>query len=422
MLKSLKLLAAVAGLAFATSASAQSATVSIACGTVGAEFERCREGTEAWSKKTGHQVRLVQTPASATERLAVYQQLLAARSGDVDVFQIDVVWPGILGTHFIDMSKAMGDEIKNHFPPIVAANTVNNQLVGVPWFTDAGILYYRKDLLEKHGRQVPTTWAELTETAQVIQEKERAANANFWGMVFQAKAYEGLTCNALEWIDSFGGGTIVSQDGKITVNNPKAVEALTLAASWVNKLAPQGVLNYTEEEARGVFQSGNAVFMRNWPYAWALVNAGDSPVKDKVGIAALPKGGADGKNSGTLGGWQLAVSKYSKNQEAAIDLVKYLTSAEEQKRRAVTGGFTPTLPALYQDADILKANPHFKELFTTFTSAVARPSAPTGERYNQVSSEFYGAVHRVLSGQDKPEASLANVQRTLDRLSRGGRW
>jgi trehalose/maltose transport system substrate-binding protein len=420
MLKAIKVAAALAGIAWALPAGA--VTVSIACGTVGAEFERCREGTEAWAKKTGNEVRLVQTPSSATERLAVYQQLLAAKSGDVDVFQIDVVWPGILGTHFIDMTQAMGDAIKQHFPPIVTANTVNGQLVGVPWFTDAGILYYRKDLLEKHGRQVPTTWAELTETAQMIQEKERAGNPNFWGYVFQAKSYEGLTCNALEWVDSFGGGSIVSPDGKITINNPKAVAALTLAASWVNKISPQGVLNYTEEEARGAFQSGSALFMRNWPYAWALANAGDSPVKDKIGIAALPKGGADGKNSGALGGWQLAVSKYSKNQEAAIDLVKFLTSSEEQKRRAITGGFTPTLPALYQDADVLKANPHFKELYTTFTNAVARPSAPTGERYNQVSSEFYSAVHRTLSGQDKPDASLANLQRSLDRLSRGGRW
>jgi trehalose/maltose transport system substrate-binding protein len=420
MLNAIKVLAALTGLALASSA--QAVTVSIACGTLGAEFERCREGTEAWAKKTGNEVKLVQTPSSATERLAVYQQLLAAKSSDVDVFQIDVVWPGIIGTHFVDMTKTMGDAIKQHFPSIVAANTVGGQLVGVPWFTDAGILYYRKDLLEKHGRKVPTTWAELTETAQFVQERERTGNPNFWGYVFQAKAYEGLTCNALEWVDSFGGGSIVSPDGKITINNPKAVEALNLAASWVNGIAPQGVLNYTEEEARGAFQSGSAVFMRNWPYAWPLANAADSPVRDKVGIAALPKGGPDGKNSGTLGGWQLAVSKYSKNQEAAIDLVKFLTSAEEQKRRAITGGFTPTLPALYEDSGVLEANPHFKELYTTFTNAVARPSAPTGERYNQVSSEFFSAVHRTLSGQEKADASLANLQRSLERLSRGGRW
>jgi len=413
--------ALLAGMA---SAPVSAATVSIACGTVGAEFERCREGTEIWAKKTGNEVKLVQTPSSATERLAVYQQLLAAKSGDVDVFQIDVIWPGTLATHFVDLKPAMGAEtVAAHFPSIVQNNTINGQLVAMPWFTDAGLLYYRKDLLEKHGRQVPATWSELAETAKMVQDKERAGGqSNFWGIVFQAKAYEGLTCNALEWVDSFGGGTIVGPDGKITINNPKAVQALQTTASWVNTIAPQGVLNYTEEEARGAFQSGNALFMRNWPYAWSLLNGPDSPVKDKVGVAALPKGGEGGKNSGTLGGWQLSVSKYSKNQEAAIDLVRYLTSAEEQKRRAVVGAYNPTIPALYEDAEVIKANPFFKDLYTTFTNAVARPSSQTGERYNQVSSEFYNAVHRVLSGQEKAEASLANLQRGLERLSRGGRW
>src|SRR5690606_36031484 len=143
-------------------------------------------------------------------------------------------------------------------------------------------------LLEEYGQKVPETWAELTEAAQIVQDGERQkGNDKMWGIVFQGKAYEGLTCNALEWIDSFGGGTIVNADGDITVNNPKAAEALTLAAAWIGKIAPDGVLNYSEEEARGVFQSGNAVFMRHWAYAWALGNSEDSPVKGKIGVAAL---------------------------------------------------------------------------------------------------------------------------------------
>ena len=166
------------------------------------------------------------------------------------------------------------------------------ELVAMPWFTDAGLLYYRKDLLEKYGRKLPETWQEMTETARFIQKAERdAGNSRMWGYVFQGRAYEGLTVNALEWLDSFNAGTIVDLDGKITVNNPRAAEALTLAASWINDITPKGVLNYSEEECRGVFQSGNAVFMRNWPYAWPLMNAKDSPVKDKIGVAPLLKGG-----------------------------------------------------------------------------------------------------------------------------------
>jgi trehalose/maltose transport system substrate-binding protein len=255
-----------------------------------------------------------------------------------------------------------------------------------------------------------------------VVEAERASNPQLQGFVFQAKAYEGLTCNALEWIDSFGGGTIVDADGKITVNNPKAVAAVDWAATLIGKVAPQGVLNYSEEEARGIFQSGNAVFMRNWPYAWTLSQAPDSPVKDKVGVIALPKGGADGKNTATLGGWELAVSKYSNNADAAADLVRYLTSEQEQKRRAIVASYNPTIESLYADQEVLTAVPFFGTLDESFVNAVARPSRVTGTKYNQMSAEFFNAVHEVLSGRNTAEASLAALEKKLDRLSRGGRW
>ena len=235
---------------------------------------------------------MISTPNSATERLALYQQLLAAKSPDIDVFQIDVVWPAILANHFIDLTgKIPAEEVAQHFKAIVENNTVGGKLVAMPWFTDAGMLFYRKDLLEAAGKQPPETWQELAATAKELQDQARAGgNDRMWGYVYQGKAYEGLTCNALEWVDSFGGGQIVDADGKITINNPEAAEALTWAASTVGTIAPEGVLNYSEEEARGVFQSGNAIFMRNWPYAWALGQAPDSPIKDKVGVSALPAG------------------------------------------------------------------------------------------------------------------------------------
>jgi trehalose/maltose transport system substrate-binding protein len=399
-------------------------TVSIACGSVGIEFDVCKTGAEAWARKTGNQVRVVSTPKESNEILALYQQLLSARSGDIDVLRIDTVWPGLLASNLLDLKGRVDPQVvEQHFGPIIENDTVKGKLMAMPWFTDAGLLYYRKDLLDTHGRQVPETWQELTETAKFIQDAERrAGNGGIWGFVFQGRAYEGLTCNALEWIDSFGGGTVVDAQGKVTVHNPKSAQALTLAASWIGTISPRGVLNYAEEEARGAFQSGRAVFMRNWPYAWALANSPDSPVKGKVGVAALPAGGPDGKHTGTLGGWHLAVNRYSGRPKEAVDLVLYLTGPEEQKRAALVASLNPTIKALYEDPEILKANPFFGELRDVFTNAVARPSRGTGERYNQVSSEFWNAVHATLSGQGTPEANLARLQRTLERLSRGGRW
>ncbi len=411
------------GVALAGAGAAHAATLSISCGAVGQEFEFCKTGTEAWAKKTGNQVNLVSTPNSATERLALYQQLLAAGAADIDVFQIDVVWPGTLGNHLIDLAPYAKDAVKAHFPAIIKNNTVDGKLVAIPWFTDAGMLYYRKDLLEKHGAKPPQTWQELTEIAKKIQDAERAAgNDKMWGFVWQGRAYEGLTCNALEWVASYNGGSIVDESGKITINNPQAAAAITGAAGWVKTISPEGVLNYTEEEARGVFQSGNAVFMRNWPYAWSLAQGPESAIKDKVGVSALPKGGADGRHAATLGGWQLAVSKYSKNKDLSADLVMYLTSAEEQKRRAIKGAYNPTIESLYKDAEVLAAVPFFGELYDTFVNAVARPSTPTGAKYNQVSNEFWNAAHGVLSGRAKADASLVQLEASLKRISRGGKW
>jgi trehalose/maltose transport system substrate-binding protein len=408
---------------FASSANAQ-AEISIACGAVGIELELCRDGANAWAEATGNAVNIVSTPDSASERLALYQQILSAGANDIDVYQIDVIWPGILGSHFVDLSEHISeDTIGEHFEAIVATNTLDDRIVAMPWFTDAGVLYYRTDLAEEYGVDAPTTWQEMTEAAQTIQAGEREkGNDRFWGFVWQGRAYEGLTVNALEWFDSFNGGSIVETDGSISVNNSENLAALELASSWIGDISPNGVLNYMEEDARGVFQSGNAAFMRNWPYAWTLAQSEDSEIRGNVGVLPLPKGGDDGQHTGGLGGWNLAVSRYSDHPEEAADLVAYLVGMEEQKRRAIVGGYNPTIAALYEDEEVLEANPFFGELYDTFVNAVARPSGVTAARYNEVSSTLYNAVHDALSGSTSPGDALSNVEAELQRMSRGGRW
>lgn len=414
----------ILGMAAFGAGTVNAATLTISCGT-GPQLQLCKESAARWTEKTGNQVNTISTPNSSTEILALYQQMLAGGSSDVDVFMIDVIWPGILGNYFIDLKehvKNIDEAVEKNFAPIIANNTVDGHLVAMPWYTDAGLLYYRSDLLEKYGEQVPATWAELERIAKKIQDGERkAGNNNMWGFVWQGRAYEGLTCDALEWVVSHNGGTIVNDKGEVTIDNPDAAAAIQQAAGWVGTITPEGVLNYAEEEARGVFQSGNAVFMRNWPYAYSLAQGEGSPVKGKVGVAVLPKGGEDGRHAATLGGWQLAVSRYSKNPDVAADLVMFLTSPEEQKFRAIKGSYLPTIKDLYKDPEILKANPFFGQLYEVFVNAVPRPSSVTGTKYNQVSNEFWNAVHSVLSGQAKAENSLANLQNTLMRLSRGGK-
>jgi trehalose/maltose transport system substrate-binding protein len=403
-------------------ATAHAETISIACGAVGRELEFCRDGARAWEHATGHTVRLVSAPNSSSERLALYQQLLAAHAPDVDVLQIDVVWPAILAPHLADLAPAAGATVKEHFARIVASNTIGGRLVAMPWFADVPMLYYRKDLLAKYGLPAPRSWRELATTARRVQDAERAAGARrLWGYVWQGRAYEGLSCNALEWVASAGGGSVVETDGRISIDNPRAAGALARAADWVGTISPPGVLNYAEEEARGVFQSGGALFMRNWSYAWPLLNGAGSAVRGRVGVSPMPAG-EGGPRAATLGGWQLAVSRYSRHPELAASLVMYLTGIVEQKRRALGGAYNPTIPALYRDPEVLRANPFYAALADEIGSAVARPSVAAGRRYNRVSSAFWNAAHSVLAGEARAPEALHDLQGRLLRVSRGGKW
>ncbi|AKH15721.1 MULTISPECIES: ABC transporter substrate-binding protein [Deinococcus] len=407
--------------AIAVSSNASAVTVTLACGAVGQELELCKAGAARWAKKTGNEVKIFESPNLTNDRLGLYQQQLAAKSSDIDVYQLDVVWPGLLAQHFVDLKgKVPAAEVNAHFKGIIDANTVNGKLVAIPWFTDAGLLYYRTDLLKKYGfTAAPKTWTELALMAKKIQTGEQKTNKAFTGFVWQGKNYEGLTCDALEWVVSFGGGTIVDNTGKVTINNAQAAKALDTAASWIKSISPAGVTTYAEEEARGIFQSGNAAFMRNWPYAWALGQGDDSKVKGKIGVAPLPSGGS--RNAATLGGWQLGVSSYSKNQAAAIDLVRYLAGPAEQKIRAIEGAYNPTIQSLYKDKDVLAKNPFFGSLYSVFTSAVARPSGPTKGKYNQVSQAFSTAVSDVLNGKMKGQAAVAKLAGDLNRI-KGRGW
>ncbi len=388
--------------------------LSIFAGNVGMELELSQRAAEAYMEQNPNvTVRIIDTPDFVEDRLGVYLQLFEARSSQGDVFQIDVIWPGDLEEHFVDLYEyGAADIVGDHFPAIVENNTVDGRLIGIPWFTDAGLLYFRTDLLEKYGYDgPPATWDELEEMAQTIQDGERAdGNEDFWGFVWQGNAYEGLTCDALEWIASNDGGTIVSPDGVITINNPNAAEIIDQAAGWVGTISPPGVTGYGEEESRAVWQAGNAAFMRNWPYAYSLGQADDSAIAGLFDVAPLPAG--RGSPAATLGGWQLAVSRYSNHPAQAADLAFFMASYEQQKIRAVEGSLNPTIMDLYEDEDVLAANPFFGSLYDVFINAVARPSTATAPQYAATSSLFFNAVHSVLTGNT--DATTAFEELELD--------
>jgi trehalose/maltose transport system substrate-binding protein len=390
-------------------------------GATGDDLAFYAEEFKKFTAQTGDTVTVVPMPSSTTDQFAQYKLWLAAGNTDIDVYQTDVIWAPQLADQFVDLTDAAKDVAGQHFKSIIDSQTVNGKLVAIPAFTDAGVLYYRKDLLDKYKQPVPKTWEEMAASAKIVMDGERAAgNKDMWGYVFQGNAYEGLTCDALEWIKSYGGGQIVEPDGTISVNNPKAIAAIEEAKSWINTISPPGVLAYQEEESRGVWQTGNAVFMRNWPYAYSLGNSADSKVKGLFGVSALPAG-TDGTPAATLGGWNIAVSKYSKNQPEAIKLALFIASTDFQKDRAVKRSNLPTIEALYDDPDVVKSQPIVPFAKAAFQNAVGRPSRGAGIKYNEVSSDFWSAVHDTLSGNGSAADNMEALEAKLTEL-KGSGW
>lgn len=403
--------------------SAQAADLSIVSGDTGNGLAFLRSQLDKFEADTGNKVTIVPMPSSTSDQFGQYKLWLAAGNTDIDVYQTDVIWAPQLADQFLDLTDAAKDVVANHFPSIIESQTVDGKLVALPAFTDAPALFYRKDLLEKYSKPIPTTWDEMAATAQEIMDGERAAgNAEMYGFVFQGNAYEGLTCDALEWVKSNGGGQIVEADGTISINNPQAAAAIDRAAKWIGTISPEGNLAYQEEESRGVWQLGNSVFMRNWPYAYALGNSDDSAVKGKFDVAPLPAGEGEGaRSAATLGGWNVAVSKYSSDPEEAIKLALFLSSTEVQKERAINQSNLPTIPSLYEDADVLAASPFMANWKAIFEQAVPRPSAPTKIKYNEVSSLFWSAVHNTLSGNGTAAENLEGLEADLTDL-KGEAW
>lgn len=368
---------------------------------------------QRFQQDTGIQVNVVPRPANASDSFAQFQRFFQGQSTDMDVLMVDVIWPAQLAQHLVDLAQKLSDEVPLHYANIIQNNTIDGRLVAMPWFADVGMLYYRTDLLQKYGFTTPpATWDDLGTQAQKIVSGEQASNPNLTGYVYQGDAYEGLTCNALEWLASSGGGMIVDDNSQVTVNNPQAAAILNLVKSWVGTHTPRDVSTYQEDDARNVFQGGNAVFMRNWPYAYALGAAAGSPISGKFDAAPLPAQ-TGSQSAGCVGGQELAVSQYSQHQDAAIELVRYCTSADVQAYRAVVGSYVPTMDSVASRPEVVQAEPFLAKI--TSVQRVTRPTRQAGDQYNQLSTVFYQGVSQILQGQDASQV-LPGVQQQMQRL------
>jgi trehalose/maltose transport system substrate-binding protein len=240
--------------------------------------------------------------------------------------------------------------------------------------------------------------------AKKIQDGERKSNANFAGFVFQGNAYEGLTCNALEWIASVGGGHYVD-GGKVTIDNAKARTILDAVRNQIGKSTPRGVTSYQEDQTEHAFDSGDAAFARNWPYMWALAQAKTSKVAGKVGVMnMLHDPGHMGVS--TLGGWWLGINKNSAHPNEAWQFIKYMISSDAQKFFAMHGGHAVALKSANDDRSVVKVN-SWLPFVTKHLRILPRPTSPV---YNDISLQMQKDFHGVLDGSMSPQAAVKDVE------------
>ncbi|HYU33550.1 MAG TPA: ABC transporter substrate-binding protein [Thermoanaerobaculia bacterium] len=403
----MRLLLAVAVLILACSTPDEEEKVlRISGSAVGAEGEILARQVSRFEKAVpGLRVEVQSTPDDATQRHQLYVQWLNAQVGTPDVLQLDVVWtPEFAAAGWILPLDRYAPPAGDFFPASLEANTWQGRLYAVPWFMDVGMLYWRTDLL----RGPPHTLEELAADAR------RAASApGSFGFVWQGARYEGLVTVFLEVLGGYGG-RILGPDHQVLVDSPQGVRALTWLRDLIRQgISPPDVLTWHEEETRFAFQNGQAVFLRNWPYAFPLLSAPGSRVAGRFAVAPMPAA-PGGAPTAALGGGQLAINAHSRFPDAAWRLVAYLTAPEQMLERAEAVGQYPARRSVWRSprlAAALHAPPD--QVLSIVESAVARPATPV---WTELSDILQIWLHRALAGQAEPAAALREAAREMERV------
>ena len=370
-----------------------------------------------FESETGIMVKHLPAPETSQRQLRLIRELLGER-GTPDVFGIDVVWTGLLDDALLDMKPFFSSELSVAEPDLVSSYTVKSRVVAVPYHPHVGVLYYRTDLLTKYGYHIPPqTWSELEKVAFRIQEGERATgDETFWGIVWPGAADECLTCLALEWQASEGGGRIIEANQTISVNNENAIRAWQRAAHWIGWISPPNVTEYEELDSVNHFEnSGKAAFSLSWTSDYFLTNLAKPMIYGKMGLTSVPSGKV---GVGTLGGFGLGISGRSKHQREAIALVKFLLQKEAELEAASRSAELPTGTAFYRLPTILKAySRSIPAGQAPGDGIVSRPSTVAGRNYEDVSRAYAAAVHSVLTGKKSAPEAAAELETELEEIT-----
>jgi len=363
----------------------------------------------------GVDVEIVEGPQSTDLRENLYTASLLARDPSFDLIYLDVTWtPKFAGAGWLLPldDRVAPEELDSFLPAALDAGRFRGRLYRLPVRTDCGLLYWRRDLLDEAGRPPPETFEDLRATARALQSPP-----DRWGFVWQGKQYEGLVCDYLEVLRGHGGFWIDPETGSVGLDRPEAIEALQFLRDCVadDPISPAGVTTYQEEESRRIFQDGRAVFLRNWPYAWRLAQADDSPLKGRIGAGPMVRT-EKGRRTATLGGWGFGISAFSRHPDEALAFVRFVTSLEGQRLLCRDTGYAPARIEAYRDSALLDANPFLATIARVHRDAVARPTFPG---YALASDILQRQLSSALTGSVSPETALRRAAAQTRPLTRG---
>jgi multiple sugar transport system substrate-binding protein len=338
---------------------------------------------------------------------------LSSRSEEVDVLNLDVIWtPEFAAAGWIlplDDFLAEGSlDWADFLPAGLACSRYRGKLFALPWYVDAGLLYYRRDLYDALGLPPPRTFADL--------HKVRALKDKFglpYGFLFPGQTYEGLVCVVLEFLWS-NGGEVFDGQGRLVLDSPPNRQALALLVDLIYRqhVSPLAVATFLEEDCRYAFQEGYAALMRNWPYAYALMEQPGSPVKGKFALLP-PLHGPKERPVAVLGGGALAVNALSRHPQEAMQLLRFLLKPENLRDRALALGMLPPLKSLYADPALTAKFPFLKSLKEVLFTARPRPITPL---YSLISDILRLHFSRALTQQEPPEEALRRGQAEIAAL------
>lgn len=366
------------------------------------------------SEHPDEKVTITELPESADDQRDAMIRNAQAESKEFTILNLDVVWTAEFAANrwVVELPQDQFD-LDKFLEPAVNTAKYRDKLYAVPVYSDGGMLYYRKDLLDAAGvTEAPKTWDEMKAACDKV--KAIPANASLGCYAGQFDKYEGLTVNFSEAVQS-AGGSILDDSGKPTVDTAEAKEGLDFLVNGLKDgEIPAAAVTYKEEEGRRAFQDGQLIFHRQWPYQYAKANAtdGSSQVAGKFDVAPLP--GKSGPGVSTLGGHNFGISAFAENKATALDFIKFFTSEEAERSNLLATSQAPTLASLYEDADLVKQFPYLTTLKESILNAVPRPQAV---KYGDVTAAIQEAAYGAMNGETSTDDALKDLQSKLESLT-----